>query len=236
MNHGHKILLIKQKISNEHVFHQVITIYPSNFIILKNSLSYFFFHFSIHPKQRQSAPLYHPDLLQRWLEDQLNQFRCQIKQTPPSNRYSTTVNDSTDDESDTLHENTFPILSTKSKKRPYHHIRYKSLRKTTHLVRHESLNDRNRTFTVEDNQKTKVPKRTDSSSIPTSDQSDISSTRPDHLSEGVLSNHESEYDNMYTQNLNSNKTTKLMNNSQILTDNESDDETTLATTINRRYF
>jgi len=41
---------------------------------------------------------------------------------------------------------------------------------------------------------------------------------------------------MYTQNLNSNKTTKLMNNSQILTDNESDDETTLATTINRRYF
>ncbi|CAF1131607.1 unnamed protein product [Adineta steineri] len=61
---------------------------------------------------------------------------------------------------------------------------------------------------------------------------------------GVLSNFESEYDNMYTQNLNSNEKTKIVNKSQIITDNDddnidnndSDDETTLATTINRCYF
>ncbi|CAF1131625.1 unnamed protein product [Adineta steineri] len=205
---------------------------------------------NIRSKQRRPPTLCHPDLLQRWLEDQLNQFRSHIKQTPPPltkkfHQYTTTENDSSDNESDTLHENTFPILNTKSKKRPYNHIRYKSLRKNTQLVRHESLNDRNRSVINENNPpKNKFPKRTDSSSIPASDQSDVSSSRPDHLSEGVLSNFESEYDNMYTQNLNSNEKTKIVNKSQIITDNDddnidnndSDDETTLATTINRCYF
>ena len=78
----------------------------------------------------------------------------------------------------------------------------------------------------------KHPHRTDSSSMPRSDLSDISSSRPDNLSESVISNLESEYDNIYTQ-----PTTTMMSNSQILTDD--DDETTLATTItttNRCYF
>ncbi|CAF1592457.1 unnamed protein product [Adineta ricciae] len=199
---------------------------------------------NLQSKQRQYPALFHPDLLQRWLEDQLNQFRCHVKQTPPLlpkkiQQYSTTENDSTDNESDTLHENTFPILNTKSKKRPYHHIRYKTLRKANQLVRHESLNDRNRPLQYENNNpKRKLPKRTDSSSIPASDQSDIASSRPDYLSEGVLSNLESEYDNMYTQTRHASKSDNNRNNSQIITDqdDESEDETTMATTINRCYF
>jgi len=63
--------------------------------------------------------------------------------------------------------------------------------------------------------------------MPHSDISDIDSSRPDHLSESVLSNLESEYDNMHTHG--------LKTNSQIITDDDSEDETTLATTINR-YF
>jgi hypothetical protein len=75
--------------------------------------------------------------------------------------------------------------------------------------------------------------------MPRSDISDMESSRPDNLSESVLSNLESEYDNMYAHDLNSNKTkTTIRSNSQIITDedDESDDETTLATTINRCYF
>jgi hypothetical protein len=76
--------------------------------------------------------------------------------------------------------------------------------------------------------------------MPRSDVSDISSSRPDNLSESVMSNLESEYDNMYIQPINSNTTTTNMSNSQVLSDdNDDDDETTLATTItttNRCYF
>ena len=203
--------------------------------------------------------------MQRWLEDQLNLFRCQVKQTPPitsrkSNRYSTNVvlkNDSTDDESDTVHENTFSARSNQSNalsksasvgKRPYNHARYKGIRKPnnsqSHLIRHESLKYRNRPLSCEHqsslskpiqpystNHLVKHPKRTDSSSMPRSDLSDMSSSRPDNLSESVISNLESEYDNIYTQSNNPNKLTTLMSNSQILSDDDDDDETTLATTI-----
>lgn len=114
----------------------------------------------------------HSDLLQRWLEDQLNLFRYQVKQTPSistrkSNRYSINIamnNDSTDDESDTVSENTFTVLtnqtnpqskSISSNKRSYNHVRYKPLRKnstqTSHLIRHESLKHRNRPLLFEDN-------------------------------------------------------------------------------------
>jgi len=78
--------------------------------------------------------------------------------------------------------------------------------------------------------------------MPRSDVSDISSSRPDNLSESVVSNLESEYDNIYTQPITSNTTTTVMSNSQILSDDDDDDddETTLATTIttaaNRCYF
>jgi hypothetical protein len=202
------------------------------------------FHiFRFHSKEPQSSSICHHDFLQHWLEDQLNQFRCQIKQTPPiikrkSNRFSTIDIDSTDDESDTIHENTFPILNTKSTKRPYHHIRYKPLRKTTHLIRHESLKHRNRPLLFENNYSKKLPQQTDSTSMPRSDLSDVESLRPDNLSESVLSNLESEYDNMHANDLNSNRTTTtIRSNSQIITDaDDSDDETTLATTINRCYF
>ncbi len=212
----------------------------------------------------------HTDLLQRWLEDQLNLFRYQVKQTPPlstrkTNRLSNNIvipTDSTDDESDTVSENTFTAVTNQSKpvssnKRPYNHVRYKPLRKnssqTSHLIRHESLKHRNRPLSFErhpqlnknflnypTNPMKKLPHRTDSSSMPRSDFSDISSSRPDNLSESVMSNLESEYDNIYTQPMNSNATTTIMSNSQILSDEDDDDETTLATTIttttNRCYF
>jgi hypothetical protein len=214
--------------------------------------------------------LVHTDLLQRWLEDQLNLFRYQVKQTPPlstrkTNRLSNNIvipTDSTDDESDTVSENTFTAVTNQSKpvssnKRPYNHVRYKPLRKnssqTSHLIRHESLKHRNRPLSFErhpqlnknflnypTNPMKKLPHRTDSSSMPRSDFSDISSSRPDNLSESVMSNLESEYDNIYTQPMNSNATTTIMSNSQILSDEDDDDETTLATTIttttNRCYF
>jgi hypothetical protein len=211
------------------------------------------------------------DLLQRWLEDQLNLFRYQVKQTPPqpistkkTKRFSANIvsnNDSTDDESDTVSENTFTALPNQSKsissnKRPYNHIRYKQLRKnsnqTSHLIRHESLKYRNRPLLFQNNSQfnktfsnyqtnhiKKPPHRVDSSSMPRSDLSDISSSRPDNLSESVISNLESEYDNIYTQPITSNTTTTMMSNSQILSDDDDDDETTLATTIttaNRCYF
>ena len=214
----------------------------------------------------------HSDLLQRWLEDQLNLFRFQVKQTPPlsatrkTNRFSTNVvlkNDSTDDESDTISENTFtvktnpsnaPAKSTSITKRPYNHVRYKPLRRnstnTSHLVRHESLKSRNRPLifdndaqldkafrTYQSNNLKKCPRRTDSSSMPRSDASDVSSSRPDNLSESVLSNLESEYDNIYTEPVSSHAARTIMSNSQILSDD--DDETTLATTVttkSRCYF
>jgi len=193
-----------------------------------------------------------------------------MKQTPPlstrkTNRLSTNIiinNDSTDDESDTVSENTFTALTNQSKsmssnKRPYNHIRYKPLRKnvnqTSHLIRHESLKYRNRPLLLENNSPLnqtffnyqtnhikKLPHRTDSSSMPRSDLSDISSSRPDNLSESIISNLESEYDNIYSQPINLNTTTTIMSNSQILSDDDDDDdETTLATTItttNRCYF
>lgn len=133
-------------------------------------------------------------------------------------------------------------MNTKSTKRPYNHIRYKPLRKSSaQLIRHESLKYRNRPLLFENNHlKKKFSKRNDSTSMPRSDISDMESSRPDNLSEGVLSNLESEYDNMYAHGLNSVKKTTVRNSSQIITDDdddeESDDETTLATTINRCYF
>ncbi|CAF4994694.1 unnamed protein product, partial [Rotaria sp. Silwood1] len=198
------------------------------------------------PKQIQSPTIIHGDLLQRWLEDQLNLFRYQVKQTPSlitrkTNRFSNTIvikNDSTDDESDTVSEHTFTALtnqsslqskSTSSNKRPYNHVRYKPLRKNStqasNLIRHESLKYRNRPLSFENNpqlNKTvynyqsnsikRPPHRTDSSSMPRSDLSDISSSRPDNLSESIISNLESEYDNIYTQPKNSNTKTTIMNN------------------------
>jgi len=166
-------------------------------------------------------------------------------------------NDSTDDESDTVSENTFTALTNQSKslssnKRSYNHVRYKPLRKNLNLIRHESLKYRNKPLLYENNSQVnktflnyqlnhnqKLPYRTDSSSMPRSDLSDISSSRPDNLSESVISNLESEYDNIYTQPINSNTTATIMSNSQILSDDDDDDETTLATTIaaaNRCYF
>ncbi|CAF1388591.1 unnamed protein product [Adineta ricciae] len=226
------------------------------------------------PKDVQSPSSTHGDLLQRWLEDQLTLFRHQVKQTPPSStrrnkRYSTNIvlrNESTDDDSDTVSENTFSALKNgsnapskprSSAKRSYDHVRYKSLRKnsaqTSHLIRHESLKHRNRPLLFDPtsqfnkvignhhtNPLKKPPRRVDSSSMPRSDLSDISSSRADNLSESVISNLESEYDNIYIQPKNSNTTT-IMTNSQILSDeDDDDDETTLATTIvtstNRCYF
>lgn len=190
---------------------------------------------------KESSSTYHADFLQRWLDDQLNQFRSHIKQTPPIipkkfNRYSNIDIDSTDDESDTIHENTFPILNPKPKKRSYNHIRYKPLQKTSHLIRHESLKYRNRPLLFENNQLQKYSQRTDSTSMPRSDISDLESSRPENLSQSVLSNLGSEYDNMYANSSNSKKTIPTKkSNSQILSD-ESDDDTTLATTINRCYF
>lgn len=177
--------------------------------------------------------------------------------TRKTNRLSANIvlkNDSTDDDSDTVSEHTFTVLTNQSKsnssnKRPYNHVRYKPLRKNLNLIRHESLKYRNRPLIFENNSQFKYqsnqlknfPRRTDSSSMPRSDLSDISSSRPDNLSESVISNLESEYDNIYTQPINSNTTTTIMSNSQILTDDDDDDdETTLATTItattNRCYF
>jgi len=136
------------------------------------------------------------------------------------------------DESETLQENTFPISNSKPVKRPYHHIRYKPLRKTLHLIRHESLKARNRPLLLEKY----------STSMPRSDLSDLDSSRPDNLSEDVLSNFESEYDNMGTNGSRLNKS-RRKNHSQIITDgdddednDESDDETTFRTTVNRCYF
>ncbi|UJR28686.1 hypothetical protein I4U23_009915 [Adineta vaga] len=228
------------------------------------------------PKETQLSSTAQSDLLQRWLEDQLTLFRHQVKQTPPSSarknkRFSTHViiqNDSTDDESETINENTFnaitngsnlPLKPRSSTKRSYDHVRYKSLRKnptqtTSHLIRHESLKHRNRPLLFEHtsqfnkvtgnhhiNHMKKPSRRTDSASMPRSDLSDISSSRADNLSESVISNLESEYDNIYTQPQNSNTTPSIMTNSQILSDDDDDDdETTLATTIatstNRCYF
>jgi len=99
------------------------------------------------------------------------------------------------------------------------------------------LKCRNRPLVFENNYLKKPPKQTDSTSMPRSDLSDLESSRPDNLSESVLSNLESEYDNMYGHGFNSNKPTTIRSNSQIITDdNDSDEETTLATTINRCYF
>jgi hypothetical protein len=242
MNHGHEILFINQKIFSKHVFHQVIIIYPSNLKLFSCGKNIHFHSFRFHSKEPPPpSSICHPDLLQRWLEDQLNQFRYQIKQTPPlitrkTNRFSTIEIDSTDDESDTLQDNTFPILNTKSTKRPYNHIRYKPLRKPSHLIRHESLKYQNRPLLLDNNHSKKLPQRTDSTSMPRSDISDVESSRPDNLSESVLSNLESEYDNMHAHGLNSNRITAIRSNSQIITDDDSEDETTLATTINRCYF
>jgi hypothetical protein len=206
--------------------------------------------------------------LQRWLEDQLNLFRCQVKQTPPlstrkTNRFSTNVilkTDSTDDESDTISENTFTTRTNQSNplsksasggKRAHTHVRYKPMRKSSanasHLIRHESLKYRNRPLVFDthsslgkafhpyqSNHLKKYPHRTDSSSMPRSDLSDISSSRPDNLSESVISNLESEYDNIYTEPINSKTTVPMMSTSQILSeddDDDDDDETTLATTV-----
>lgn len=217
------------------------------------------------PDQSHSPQHLHSDLLQRWLEDQLNLFHCQIKDSPPlsnrkPNRFSTNVvlrHESTDDESDTISENTFVSRanpnnglskSSSASKRPYNHVRYKLLRRNSanasNLIRHESLKYRNRPLLLEknpafhkinqsyqSNASKKYPHRADSSSMPRSDLSDISSSRPDNLSESVISNLESEYDNIYTQTHNGHNTGTIMSNSQILSDDDDDDETTLATTI-----
>lgn len=288
MNRGRRILSINRDIHNEHVFHPAIVIFTILYkSIIRRGKSLEKKHsplltLRLHrhlPPQSQSPTLIHSDLLQRWLEDQLNLFRCQVKQTPPlstrkTNRFSTNVilkTDSTDDESDTISENTFttranqsnplPSKSASGGKRPHNHVRYKPLRKssanTSHLIRHESLKYRNRPLLFDNhsslsktfhpyqsNHLKRYPHRTDSSSMPRSDLSDISSSRPDNLSESVISNLESEYDNIYTEPINSKSTVPMMSTSQILSDDDDDDdddETTMATTViaptkSRCYF
>ena len=168
------------------------------------------------------------------MEDQLNQFRSQIKRTPPliskkSPRFSTIDNDSTDDESDTVEEKTYPIFNNKSTKRSFNHVRSKPLGKNSHLIRHQSLKCQNRPLLFE-----KRPPRTDSTSMPRSEiSSDLQSSRPDNLSSSALSNLGSEYDNMGENDTTSKQT--IQSHSLVRTD-ESDDETTLAATIDRCYF
>lgn len=119
------------------------------------------------------------------------------------------------------------------------------MKKNSNLIRHESLKNRNRPLLYENlhaqtkNSMKPITHRTDSASMPRSDLSDMSSSRPDNLSESVISNLESEYDNIYTQSSQGNLPTTTMTNSQILSDDDDDDETTLATTITtkaRCYF
>lgn len=188
-------------------------------------------------------------------------------------RFSTNIalkNVSTDDESDTASENKFAALKSQphsqskvrpSTKRAYEHVRYKSLRKnpaqTSHLIRHESLKHRNRPLLFDHTAQLsralgknhgrhvkKPARRVDSSSMPRSDLSDISSSRADNLSESVISNLESEYDNIYAQPTNAHTSATIMTNSQLLSDDEEedddDDETTLAAAVassaTRCYF
>ena len=196
-----------------------------------------FYHLRFQSKDNESPSISQLDLLQQWLDNQLDQFHHRIQPTSSSlikksNRFSRMNNNSTDDESDTVRESTYPISNSKSTKRSTNYKRYRSMRRNTNLVRHESLKFRNRPLGLDKNSLAMLKKRTDSSSIPHSDLSDLSSSRPDHLSESILSNHGSEYDNMYTQDLNFNRI-PAKNNSQILTDDDSDDQTTLATAIYR---
>ena len=129
-----------------------------------------------------SKEIYHLDFLQRWLEDQLNQFCTQIKQTPPIikkkfQRFSTIENDSTDEE----FERTYPIINQK-----------KFLKRPSHLIRHQSLKHQNRPLLFDNSHPRKSSRRTDSTSMPRSEiSSDRQSSRPDNLS-----NLGSEYDNI----------------------------------------
>ena len=141
-------------------------------------------------------------------------------------------------------ENTFPILASKSNahsasiRRPFHHRRYKPLGKTLtsglHLIRHESLKHRSRPLLNEQTPRRKLSRRTNSSSMPRSDLSEQSLTRPDNRSESALSNLESEYDNMHTHALSTRKMAAPLCHSQILTDEE--DETTSASKRSHCYF
>lgn len=188
-------------------------------------------------KDTESSSIYQLNFIQSWLQDQLNQFRGQTKIPRRQNRFSVIDNMSTDEESDKMQDNTYPILKTKPTRHSNNHIRYKHVRKNAQLIRHESLKHRNKPISFDNNNLKVIPKRNDSSSIPHSDHSDVSSSRPDNLSEGVLSNFESDYDNMGTQDLHSNPTTSIIQNSEIITeDDDSDDQTTLATAINRRFL
>ena len=195
-------------------------------------------YFRFHSKEIESPSTDHLDLLQHWLDNQLNQLRCQTRQCSSimkrkSNRSSKIENYSTDDELNQVHDNRYPISNTKSLKRPSNHIRHRLLRKNSYLIRHESLKHKNQPLLFEKHYLRNLLKRTDSSSMPHSDLSDISSSRPDNLSESVLSNLESEYDNMCTKDSN---TTTILKNSQIITDDDSDDPTTFATIIDRRHY
>ncbi|CAM4945364.1 unnamed protein product [Rotaria socialis] len=191
-----------------------------------------------HSKDSESSSICQLNFLQNWLEDQLSQFRVRTKTSRKPNRFSAIENDSTDDDSDKIQDNTYPILKTKSTKQSCNYTRYKQIRKNEQLIRHESLKHRNKPLSFENNNAKKLSKRADSSSLPHSDLSDVSSSRPDNLSKGILSSFESDYDNMGTEELNSNPTTTtIMNNSEMVTeDDDSDDQTTLATAINRRYL
>lgn len=162
----------------------------------------------------QSKEIYHLDFLQRWLEDQLTQFCTQIKQTPPVikkkfQRFSAIDNDSTDEdeEYEIIQEKTYPIVHPK-----------KFIKRPSHLIRHQSLKNQNRPLLFESiHRRRKSSRRTDSISMPRSEiSSDLQSSRPDNLSESILSNLGSEYDNMSTQE-----------SSHVKNNKNSDDEPTL---------
>ncbi|CAF1175942.1 unnamed protein product, partial [Didymodactylos carnosus] len=226
------------------------------------------------------------ELLQRWLQDQLIMFEHQVKQQLPTTIQN---NSDSDNESDTISENTFtqklplfnstteptntegqlnnnndnkdsphrynrikhkqqPVQFGETKKVVHSNVRYKILRKA-HLVRHESLKNRNRPLLLSSSflspqsstnhhrHHTKIPcnnihetchsRNNDSSehisnhsycdkdvfctdsSMPRSDTSDFSQPQ---LSESVISNLESEYDNYQPE--------QQMSNSQILSDDD----------------
>ena len=174
-----------------------------------------------------SKEIYHLDFLQRWLEDQLTQFCTQIKQTPPVlkkklQRFSGGIeNDSSEDELEIIHDQTYPIVSQK-----------KFIKRPSHLNRHQSLKNQNRPLLFDNThrrQRKSFSRRTDSTSMPRSElSSDLQSSRPENLSESLLSNLGSEYDNMSAQD-----PSNLKANSD-----DDDDEPTLTSTTNhpRCYF
>ena len=220
----------KSLIWNEQVSRPATTIFPSHPSRSQPISSISLIGFSARYAQETSPLRLHADLLQQWLEDQLQIFHSDIQQTsssPPPVAKQPHRYQSTDDESDTMQETRLTNVAVlPSTRRPVRHVRCQS----SDLVRHESLKHRNRPLLHDRKQ---VCPRTASSSIPRSDLSGQSLSRPNHPSEEVLSNPGSEYDNMRTDRASSKRTTRVnCRYSQISTDEDDEDETS----VNRYYF